>query len=81
MLKKDKLDVDALEPEAIAPGLGVGDLGSMDDTERKVSRENVEKEEAELRKSAYQNAYQKAAKASRHLPEGFGMRSHHMQCG
>lgn len=65
--KKDKLDVDALEAEAIAAGLGAGDLGSRDDTERKVSRENAEKAEAELRKTAYQNAYKKAAEASRGL--------------
>lgn len=65
--KKDKLDVDALEAEAIAAGLGAGDLGSRDDTERRVSRENAEKAEAELRKSAYQNAYKKAAEASRGL--------------
>ena len=63
--KKDKLDVDVLKAEAIVAGLGVGDLGSRDDTERKVSRENAEDE---IRKSAYQNAYKKAAEASRHLP-------------
>ena len=40
--------------------MGVGDLGSRDDTERKVSRENVENAEFELRKSAYK----KAAEAS-----------------
>ena len=57
--------------------LGVGDLGSRDDIERKVFRENVE---AELRKSAYQNAYKKATEASKHLPKGFEMRSHQMQC-
>ena len=78
--KKDKLDVDTLKAEAIVAGLGVGDLGSRDDTERKVSRENVEKEEDELRKIAYQNAYMKETKASRHLPEGYEMRSHQMQC-
>ena len=65
MRKKDKLDIDELKAEAIAAGLGVGDLSSRDDTERKVSRENAEKEEAELRKSAYQNAYKKVAEASR----------------
>ena len=62
--KKDKLDVDVLEVEAIDTGLGVGDLGSRNDIERKVSREIAEKAEAELRKSAYQNAYKKATKAS-----------------
>ena len=67
--KKDKLDIDALEGEAIVTGLGVGDLGSMDYTERKVSRENWKKEEAELRKSAYQNAYKKEAEASRGIRE------------
>ena len=50
--KKDKLDVDALKAEAILAGLGVGDLGSRDDTERKVSRENAENAKFELRKSA-----------------------------
>ena len=30
--KKDTLDVDALEVEAIASRLGAGDLGSRDDT-------------------------------------------------
>ena len=66
--KKDKLDVDVLKAEAISVGLGVGDLSSRDDTERKVSRENAKKVEAELKKSAYQNAYKKAAEASKHLP-------------
>lgn len=65
--KKDRLDIDALEAEAVAAGLGSGDLGSRDDTERKISRENALKAEAELRKSAYQNAYKKAAEASRGL--------------
>ena len=67
--KKDKLDVDALEAEAIATRLGVGVLGSMDDIERNVSMENAEKEEDELRKSAYQNAYKKAIEASRGLQD------------
>ena len=39
--KKDKLDVDVHEAEEIDAGLGAGDLGSRDDTERKVSRENA----------------------------------------
>ena len=30
--KKDKLNIDAVEAEEIAVGLGVGDLGSRDDT-------------------------------------------------
>ena len=30
--KKDELDIDALEVESIVVGLGVGDLGSRDDT-------------------------------------------------
>ena len=47
--------------------MGVGDLSSRDDTERKVSKENVEKVEAELRKSAYQNAYKKETEASKGL--------------
>ena len=69
MRKKDKLDGESLEVESIVPGLGVGDLSSRDDTERKVSRENVEKIEAELRKSAYQNAYKKAIEDSRGLQD------------
>ena len=64
------MDVDVLDAEAIATGLGVGDLGSMDDTERKVSRENAKKEGPELRKSAYQNAYKKATKASIGIRDG-----------
>ena len=59
--------------------LGVGDLGSRDDTKTKVSGVNVENTEDELKKNAYQNEYKNAAEASRHLPEGFEMRSHQMQ--
>ena len=38
---KDKLDINALKAEAIAAGLGAGDLGFRDDTKRNVSRENA----------------------------------------
>ena len=62
--RKDKLGVDVLEAEAIAVGLGAGDLGSRDDTKIKVSRENAEKAKDELKKNAYQNAYKKEAEAS-----------------
>ena len=65
--KKEKLDVDALEAKVIYVGLGARDLGSRDDIERKVSMENAEKEEAELKKSAYQNAYKKEIEASKGL--------------
>ena len=63
------MDVDALEAEEIAAGLGARDLGSRDDIERNVSKQNVVKEEAELRKSAYQNAYKKAIEDSRVLQD------------
>lgn len=65
--KKEKLDLDALEAEAISAGMGVGDLGSRKDGRRQASREEQEKIEAEKRKNAYQLAYAKAEEASRSL--------------
>lgn len=65
--KKEKLDLDALEAEAVSAGLGVGDLGSRKDGRRQASREEQEKIEAEMRKNAYQLAYAKAEEASRSL--------------
>ncbi|KAL3721125.1 hypothetical protein ACJRO7_005878 [Eucalyptus globulus] len=65
--KKEKLDLDALEAEAVSAGLGVGDLGSRKDGRRQASREEQEKIEAEMRKNAFQLAYAKAEEASRLL--------------
>ncbi|KAH9288466.1 hypothetical protein KI387_032583 [Taxus chinensis] len=65
--KKDKLDVDALEAEAVASGLGIGDLGSRAGTQRRGLREEAKKAEAEQRKNAYETAYNKAAEASKIL--------------
>lgn len=65
--KKDKLDIDALEAEAISAGLGVGDLGSRNDSRRQARKEEQERSEAEMRHSAYQSAYAKADEASRSL--------------
>ncbi|CAN0878381.1 SART-1 family protein DOT2 [Linum grandiflorum] len=67
--KKDKLDIKALEEEAIAEGLGVGDLGSRNDSRRK-AREEQERHEAEMRSAAYQLAYAKADEASKALQLG-----------
>ncbi|KAK3420199.1 hypothetical protein EUGRSUZ_G01007 [Eucalyptus grandis] len=65
--KKEKLDLDALEVEAVSARLGVGDLGSRKDGRRQASREEQEKIEAGMRKNAYQLAYAKAEEASRLL--------------
>ncbi|GAB4838189.1 ESCRT II complex subunit Dot2 [Ancistrocladus abbreviatus] len=65
--KKEKLDMDALEAEAMSTGLGVGDLGSRNDDSRHTAKEEQEKSEAERRKSAYDAAYAKAQEASRAL--------------
>ncbi|CAN0878932.1 SART-1 family protein DOT2 [Linum grandiflorum] len=68
-LEEDKLDIKALEEEAIAEGLGVGDLGSRNDSRRK-AREEQERHEAEMRSAAYQLAYAKADEASKALQLG-----------
>ncbi|KAL3721126.1 hypothetical protein ACJRO7_005879 [Eucalyptus globulus] len=65
--RKEKLDLDALEAEAVSAGLAAGDLGSRKDGRRQVSREEQEKIKAEMRKNAYQLAYAKAEEASRSL--------------
>ncbi|KAJ4832085.1 ESCRT II complex subunit Dot2 [Turnera subulata] len=65
--KKDKLDLDALEREAVSAGLGVGDLGSRSDGRRQAVREQQERSEAEMRKSAYDSALAKADEASKLL--------------
>ncbi|CAN1829257.1 SART-1 family protein DOT2 [Linum perenne] len=67
--KKDKLDIKALEQEAISEGLGAGDLGSRNDSRRK-AREEQERHEAEMRNAAYQLAYAKADEASKALQLG-----------
>ncbi|KAL0006875.1 hypothetical protein SO802_008377 [Lithocarpus litseifolius] len=65
--KKEKLDLDALEAEALSSGLGVGDLVSRNDARRQAIKEEQERAEAELRKNAYQSAYAKADEASKSL--------------
>lgn len=65
--KKEKLDLDALESEAIAAGLGTGDLGSRKDTRRQAAREEEQKADAEKRNYAYQAAIAKAEEASKAL--------------
>lgn len=64
--KKDKLDLDALEAEALSAGLGVGDLARKDGS-RQAIRKEKENFEAEKRSSAYQSAYAKADEASKAL--------------
>ena len=68
--KKDKLDVNALEAEAISAGLGVGDLGSRKDARRQAIKAEQERLEAEMRKNAYEAAYAKADEASKLLRLG-----------
>ncbi|KAF3457135.1 hypothetical protein FNV43_RR01792 [Rhamnella rubrinervis] len=65
--KKEKLDIDALEAEAVSAGLGIGDLGSRNDAKRKADREEQEKAEADRKNRAYQLAYAKADEASKSL--------------
>lgn len=65
--KKDKLDINALEAEAISSGLGVGDLGSRKDANRQAIKDEQERLEAEMRNNAYQSAYAKADEASKLL--------------
>ena len=65
--KKEKLNIDALEAEAVSAGLGVGDLGSRNDGKSQSIREEQERSEAEMRNSAYQLAYAKADEASKAL--------------
>lgn len=65
--KKEKLDIDALEAEAKSAGLGLGDLGSRSDGRRQALREEQERNDAEMRSSAYQSALAKADEASKAL--------------
>jgi U4/U6.U5 tri-snRNP-associated protein 1 len=68
--KKEKLDYDALEVEAKSAGLGFGDLGSRNDGKRQALKEEQERNEAEMRSSAYQSALAKADEASKALRLG-----------
>ncbi|KAK4478925.1 hypothetical protein RD792_014432 [Penstemon davidsonii] len=65
--KKEKLDIDALEAEAVSAGLGTGDLGSRKDGRRQNLKEEQERIEAEMKSKAYQSAYAKAEEASKAL--------------
>lgn len=65
--KREKLDLDALEAEAISAGLGVGDLGSRNEERRQSAKEEQENAEAEMRSNAYRLAYAKAEEASKAL--------------
>lgn len=65
--KKEKLDIDALEAEAVSAGLGIGDLGSRNNAKRKANLEEQERAEAERKNQAYQLAYAKADEASKSL--------------
>jgi len=65
--KKEKLDLDVLEAEAIASGLGAADRGSRNDAKRQSAREEEQKADAVKRSSAYEAAIAKAEEASRAL--------------
>ncbi|ESW05501.1 hypothetical protein PHAVU_011G184800 [Phaseolus vulgaris] len=67
--KKDKLDIKALEAEAVSSGLGVGDLGSRSSVRRQAIKEEQERLDAKMRSNAYQSAYAKADEASKLLRE------------
>ncbi|RZC48272.1 hypothetical protein C5167_041215 [Papaver somniferum] len=67
--KKDKLDLDALEVEAISAGLGVGDHGSRKDGRMQSDKEEKLRCEAQKRSDAYKSAIvraEEACKAQRH---------------
>ncbi|RZC47149.1 hypothetical protein C5167_040081 [Papaver somniferum] len=67
--KKDKLDLDALELEAISAGLGVGDRGSRKDGKLQSDKEEQLRSEAQKRSDAYKSAIvraEEACKALRH---------------
>lgn len=68
--KKEKLDLDALEAEAIASGLGRSDLGSRKDRTRLAAKSEQEKADAEARKNVYQAAIEKAEAAASVIREG-----------
>jgi U4/U6.U5 tri-snRNP-associated protein 1 len=65
--KKDKLDLDALEAEAVAEGLGTADLGTRDSAARRIEKQEEMKAAVESRKAAYDNALSKAVDASKVL--------------
>ncbi|XP_042419034.1 SART-1 family protein DOT2-like [Zingiber officinale] len=65
--KKEKLDLDAMEAEAVSAGLGASDRGSRTDSRRQAAKEEKEKIEVEIRNRAYQAAYDKAEAASKIL--------------
>lgn len=65
--KREKLDLDALEADAISSGLGVNDLGSRNDSKGLSAKELQAKNEAEMRNNAYQTALAKAEEASKVL--------------
>ncbi|KAI3883313.1 hypothetical protein MKW92_031574 [Papaver armeniacum] len=67
MRKKERLDLDALEAEAISVGLGVGDRGSRKYGKMQSAKEEQVKSEAQKRSDAYQSAIAKAAEASEAL--------------
>ncbi|XP_026413472.1 SART-1 family protein DOT2-like isoform X1 [Papaver somniferum] len=67
MRKKERLDLDALEAEAISVGLGIGDRGSRKDGKMQSAKEEQVKSEAQKRSDAYQSAIAKAAEASEAL--------------
>lgn len=65
--KREKLDLDALEAEAISAGLGAGDLGSRNEERRQSAIAEQEKAEADMRSEAFHAAYMKAEEASKAL--------------
>eukprot|EP00268_Persea_americana_P053406 TRINITY_DN603_c0_g1_i5.p1 TRINITY_DN603_c0_g1~~TRINITY_DN603_c0_g1_i5.p1 ORF type:complete len:989 (-),score=344.60 TRINITY_DN603_c0_g1_i5:362-3328(-) len=65
--RREKLDLDALEAEAISAGLGAGDLGSRNEERRQSAKAEEERVEADMRTEAYQAAYAKAQEASKAL--------------
>ena len=67
--KKEKLDLDALEAEAVAEGLGTTDMGSRDTISRMAIMQGEMKAAADARRERYENAVAKAADASRILKE------------
>ncbi|CAH9134789.1 unnamed protein product [Cuscuta epithymum] len=73
--KKEKLDINALEAEAISTGLGSADLGSRNDKTRQHLKEEDERAEAEKRDKAYKFAYEKAQEASKALRPEYNLTS------
>ena len=65
--KKDKLDITALEAEAVSSGLGAGDLGCRKDAKRQAIKDEQERWTTEMRNNAYRSAYAKADEASKLL--------------